>query len=490
MNLLREIYRTPLALLTDLYELTMAQGYWKLDRRDEQAAFHLTFRDCPFGGGYAIACGLAFVIDFLDALAFEEADLGYLATQRAADGTPLFEPAFLDHLRRLRLTLDLDAMPEGTAVFPHEPLVRATGPILDCQIIESALLNMVNFQTLVATKSSRVCQAAHGEPVIEFGLRRAQGIDGALAASRAAYVGGCAGTSNVLAGRLFGIPVKGTHAHSWVMSFATEREAFAAYARAMPNNCLFLVDTYDTLEGVRRAIEVARDLRREGHELLGIRLDSGDLAYLSTAARRMLDEAGFRGAAIVASNDLDEHVIEALKEQDAAVNVWGVGTRLVTGHGQGALGGVYKLSAVRFPGQDWQRRVKVSEETDKVSIPGRLQVRRFRRDGMFAADMIYEESLGAPETPTIVDPVDSTRRKRLEADMGFEDLLVPVFRGGKRVYEPPPPGDARRRADEQLAALHEGVRRFLNPHRYPAGIEKGLHDLRTELILAARGAER
>ena len=313
--MLDELYRPPLALLTDLYQLTMAYGYWKLGRAEQEAVFHLFFRKPPFAGGYAVAAGLETAIEFLRAFRFDESDIAYLASLTGNDGRPLFDAEFLGHLGELRLAVDVDAMPEGTVAFGQEPLVRVRGPILQCQLLETPLLNIINFQTLIATKAARICEAAGDDSVLEFGLRRAQGIDGALSASRAAYIGGCSATSNVLAGKLFGIPVKGTHAHSWVMSFDTEAESFEQYAAVMPNNCVFLVDTYDTLDGVRQAAEVGKKLRRQGHELVGIRLDSGDLAYLSIEARKILDEAGFPDAGIVASNDLDEHLIENLRTQ-------------------------------------------------------------------------------------------------------------------------------------------------------------------------------
>ncbi|HXT99615.1 MAG TPA: nicotinate phosphoribosyltransferase, partial [Polyangia bacterium] len=325
------------ALLTDLYQLTMAYGYWKSARADDEAVFSLFFRKAPFGSGYTVACGLAPVIDYIEGFRFQPDDLEYLGGLTGNDGGRLFEKAFLDYLAELRPAVTVHGIPEGTVVFPHEPLLRIQGPILQCQLLETALLNIINFDTLVATKAARVCLAAQGDSVLEFGLRRAQGRDGALAASRAAHVGGCAATSNVLAGKCFGIPVRGTHAHSWVMSFDTEREAFQAYADVMPNNCVFLVDTYDTLEGVHNAIAVARDLRRRGKELVGIRLDSGDLAWLSVQARKLLDEAGFPNAIIVASNDLDEHLIQSLKAEGAAIGVWGVGTKLCTAYDQPAL---------------------------------------------------------------------------------------------------------------------------------------------------------
>lgn len=322
MGSIETIYRPSLALLTDLYQLAMAYGYWKLGRADDEALFHLSFRAHPFGGGFAIACGLGYAIEFVRSLRFDDHDLKYLATLTGHDGSDLFDAAFLRYLGGLEFACDLDAAPEGTVVFAHEPIVRVKGPILQGQILETPLLNMINFQTLAATKAARVCQAADGDPVMEFGLRRAQGIDGGLAASRAAYIGGCTATSNVLAGRLFGIPVQGTHAHSWIMCFDDELQAFEKYAQALPHNCVFLVDTYNSLEGVRRAARVGQKLKADGHALTGIRLDSGDLAYLSIEARKILDKAGLPEVRIIASGDLDEHVIKSLKqEQHAPITV-------------------------------------------------------------------------------------------------------------------------------------------------------------------------
>ena len=487
-GIIQRLYGHSLALLTDLYQLTMAYGFWKERAAEREAVFHLTFRRNPFQGGYSIASGLEYVIDYLANLRFTDEDLDYLGSLTGNDGGPLFDAPFLDYLRRMEFGCDIDAVPEGTVVFPHEPLVRVRGPMLQAQIIETPLLNMVNFQTLIATKAARVCQAARGEPVLEFGLRRAQGIDGGVSASRAAYVGGCAATSNVLAGKLFGIPVRGTHAHSWVMSFDDELEAFRAYARAMPNNCVFLVDTYDTLDGVRKAVEIGRWLRSEGHEMAGIRLDSGDLAYLSIEARKILDAGGFPKAAILASNDLDEHIINSLKDQDAKIGVWGVGTKLATAYDQPALGGVYKLSAQRAPDGRWQYKIKLSEQTAKVSVPGVLQVRRFRdHDGAFVGDAIYDEPMGIGDPATIVDPMDVTRRKAFSTKCAYDELLVPIFRGGKRVYDPPPLDQVRERVRRELAGFHGGVKRFVNPHQYPVGLEMKLHELRMELILKARG---
>ena len=475
-----------LLLFTDLYQLTMAQAYWKAGMAEHEAVFHLVFRKAPFAGGFVVAAGLADAIDLLTRLEPGDEDLAYLAGFRGNDGNPLFDPLFLNKLRGIRFSCDLDAVPEGTVVFPQEPILRVRGPIIHAQIVETALLNIVNFQSLIATKAARMCEAAGGDPIIEFGLRRAQGPDGALAASRAAYIGGCAATSNVLAGRLFGIPVKGTHAHSWVMAFDDEPAAFAAYAAAMPNNCVFLVDTYDTLRGVRRAIEAGRRLREHGHKMIGIRLDSGDLAYLSTQARRMLDEAGFSDAAILASNDLDEHVIESLKQQGAAIVVWGVGTRLVTAHGDSALGGIYKLSAVRAPGEQWRLKIKLSEQAAKTSVPGILNIRRFKL-GSFAGDMIFNEDSPPPAGANreIIDPLNPFRRKTISADATFEDLLTPVFRRGELVYKQPALLEIRENTRAQLASLHPGIRRLLNPHEYPVGLELSLHEVRARLIESA-----
>lgn len=475
-----------LALLTDFYQLTMAYAYQKTGLGDAEGVFHLFYRRNPFQGGYAIAAGLEPAADMLTRFRFSPGDLAYLETLLGNDDKPIFDSSFLDTLAQMRFECDVDMVPEGTVVFPFEPLLRVRGPIMQAQILETALLNVVNFQTLIATKAARVCESAGGRPVLEFGLRRAQGIDGGLAASRAAFIGGCDATSNVLAGRHFGIPVKGTHAHSWVMAFPSELESFEAYASVMPNNSLFLVDTYDTIQGVRNAVEVGRKLRARGHEMIGVRLDSGDLAYLSIEARKILDEGGFPDAQVFATNDLDEHIMESLNQQGAEIGVWGVGTRLVTAYDQPALGGVYKLASLRKPGADWVHKIKLSEQAIKISTPGILQVRRFYRGEEAVGDMIWNETQ-PPSSLTIVDPMDHTRRKTFRADDTFEDLLVPVFRRGELVYGFPSLVEIRARTRAQLQRFHPGVRRFVNPHRYPVGLEKQLHDMKTRLVLEARG---
>jgi nicotinate phosphoribosyltransferase len=475
-------YDQSLTLLTDLYQITMAYGYWKAGMADKEAVFHMFFRKNPFKGGFAVACGLAYVTDILTNFAFDKADLEYLASLKGNNGKPLFEKSFLDYLFKTPFACDVDAIPEGTVVFPHEPLIRVKGPIVQAQILETILLNIMNFQTLIATKAARVAIAAGDQPVLEFGLRRAQGIDGSLAASRAAYIGGCSATSNVLAGKMFGIPVKGTHAHSWVMAFPDELTAFREYAKAMPNNCVFLVDTYDTIKGVKNAIIVGNELRAKGFEMAGIRLDSGDLAYLSIEARKLLDDAGFPEAKIVASNDIDENILESMKRQGAKIDIWGIGTKMITAYDQPALGGVYKLSAIRDKGQEWQYKLKLSEQSIKISNPGILQVRRYSDGIENEGDAIYDLDHEPKEGCRIISPVDAIRRKALAPELHHDDLLIPVFAAGKCVYAPPDVHAARKRTQKQLAAFHPGIKRFANPHEYPVGLEETLHNIKISMI--------
>ena len=438
------------------------------------------------GGAYAIAGGIAPALDYLTSLSFTEDDVAYLATLTDATKGPLFPADFLAYLRNMTLSLTVDCVPEGALVFPHEPIVRVRGPILQAQIVETALLDIVNFQTLIATKASRVVSAARGAPVVEFGLRRSQGIDGGLAASRASYIGGCAGTSNVLAGKRFGIPVVGTHAHAWVMFHQDELHAFRAYADALPGNCTFLVDTYDTLDGVARAIEVGKELRAKGYPLLGVRLDSGDLAYLSIEARRMLDAAGFSDTKVVASNDLDEHVIGSLLEQGAKIDVYGVGTRLVTAYDQPALGGVYKLGATRQADGTWREAIKLSEQPIKISNPGVLQVRRLRGPaGELVGDVIYDSEVGF-SGPVLHDIEDPTRPALSPGFATAEDLLVTYLDRGRVAREPDPLPAARERAARDLAALSIRSRRFMNPQPYPVGLDHHVHTRKQQLIAAAR----
>jgi len=486
MGILKQLYQPSLTLLTDLYQITMAYAYWKSGLADREAVFHLFFRKKPFKGGYAISCGLDIAIDFLQNFRFDHSDLEYLKTLNGHDDKPLFHPDFLTYLGKLKFTCSIDAIPEGTLVFENEPLVRVTGPLLQAQLIESALLNIINYQTLVATKSARICEAANA-PVLEFGLRRAQGVDGSLAASRAAYIGGCSATSNVLAGKIFGIPVSGTHAHSWVMVFNSELEAFEKYAEAMENNCVLLVDTYDTRQGILHAIEVGKALKNQGKKLIGIRIDSGDLAYLSQIGRQMLDNAGLQDTKIVASNDLDEYILESLHEQNAKLDLLGVGTKLVTAFDQPALGGVYKLSALKNEKGEWESKLKLSEQTIKINIPGIQQVKRIYRNGSMIADMIFDIELGYSSEPIIVDPFDATRTKKLElTKLESKDLLVPIFQKGRLVYDNPSLNEIRDIVRAEMGRLHSGIKRFVNPHIYVVGLEQKLYEKRLRLILEQR----
>lgn len=451
-------------LLTDLYQFTMAYGYWQLGMHEQQANFHLFFRKNPFQGHYALSCGLGSVIEYLENWRFDNQQLSYLRQLTSADGSPLFSDAFLDYLEDLRFTCDIDAVPEGTLVFPQLPLIRIQGPLLQCQLLETPLLTLLNFQTLIATKTSRVCLAAEGDPVIEFGMRRAQGPDGALSASRAAYIGGCIGTSNTLAGKLYDIPVRGTHAHSWVTAFPDEASAFAAYANVMPHNSILLVDTYNTITGVKHAIETGRVLRAKGHELLGIRLDSGDLAALSIQARALLDEAGFENTMILASNSLDEYVIADLKKQGAKISAWGVGTSLATASDQPALDGVYKLSALQNKDGIWEDKIKLSEQVAKTSNPGRQGVKRYLKNQLPVLDIIYDIEAGAENVNCEHDNVI--------------DLLAPIYQKGKLVYCQP-----------SIHAIHEHaletVKQFLlmkHDEKHSVVLDKHIATIKQQLI--------
>lgn len=479
------------SLLTDLYQLTMAQGYWECGKESDQACFHMYYRENPFKGGFALACGMAQLAEMIDTFRFSDEDIAYLSSLEAPGGGSLFKEEFLTYLGELTLDLDVDAVYEGTVVFPNEPLVRVMGPIMHCQLLETALLNCVNFQTLIATKAARVCSVADA-PVMEFGLRRAQGAGGGLWASRAAIVGGCSSTSNVLAGKLYDIPVSGTHAHSWIMAFEDELQAFRAYAEVMPKNCVLLVDTYDVRQGVKNAIIVGLEMKERGERLAGIRIDSGDLAWLSKMARTMLDEAGLTECGIVLSNDLDEYTIQSLQDQGVRVTSYGVGTKLATAFDQPTLGGVYKLSAVKRAGEEtWQDCLKVSEQAAKLTVPGVLDVRRYYHEsGFIAGDMVFDVNSEIDERELIVDPVDSLRQKTLRGKRN-ESLLKPLARGGKSVLlaEQTSATCARTRALEQLKTLDETQKRMLNPHSYPVGLECGLFERRHNLVVQLRGIQ-
>ena len=465
MSSLGQLYGRAPALLTDLYQLTMAYAHWHHGSHEREAVFHLFFRDAPFSNGFAIACGLETALEYISGMRFEEDDIAYLATLEDNAGEPLFAPAFLDYLAELRFTVDVDAVPEGTAVFAHQPMLRVRGPILQAQLLETVLLNLMNFPTLVATKAARIAHAAGDDAVLDFGLRKAQGIDGGVSAARAAYIGGCSGTSNVLAGQLFGIPVSGTHAHGWVMAFDDEIDAFDAYAAALPDNCIFLVDTYDTLEGIDNAIRAGHRLRERGHEMAGIRLDSGDLSELSKTARRMLDAAGFPEAKIAASSSLDEKVVAELKREGAPIVLWGVGTRLTTAQPDAALDGVYKLAAIRNDAGQWSYRMKLSDTPGKLTRPGVHQVRRFLEDGLPVADLLFD----AAAANTAWAGTHGEHCHAFEPDAPHIDLLVPAVRAGAPVGAAPPLADVRAHAREQFAC-------FAARSDYPALIDRYLEE--------------
>ena len=474
--MLSSIYQTPLALLTDLYQLTMSYGYFKANQHQKQAVFHLFFRKNPFKGSFTVAAGLDYAIDYIQNLQFAPSDLAYLETLRGNNNQPLFDADFLHFLSDYRFKGNIMGVAEGTVVFPHQPLLRIEADLLSCQLLETPLLNLLNFQSLIATKAAQVAFAAQSNSVLEFGLRRAQGVDGALAASRAAFIGGCDATSNVLAGKLFGIPVRGTHAHSWVMSFDTELEAFEQYAAAMPNNCVFLVDTYNTLEGVQKAIKVGLQLKERGFEMIGIRLDSGDLASLSIAARAALDAAGLTNALIVASNDLDEYEIARLKANGAPIAIWGVGTRLVTAYDQPALGGVYKLGAIQNAKTgNWDYKIKLSEDPIKTSNPGKIGVvRAFDAMGQPLGDLLYNELMGKAQLQGISyqnEPINLTTTTH-----HTQQLLQSIFNNGHCCYARPALTEIKQYAQQQIEL-------FANvPTPYPTGLDAQLYALKQALI--------
>ncbi len=411
-------------LFTDQYELVMAHGYWHLKMAEQKAVFQLTFRSHPFDGNYTIASGLNRVIDFLSHWKFSQSDLDYIAKLRTANNQPLFPPAFIDYLENLRFSCDVDTVPEGTPVFPKAPLLRIEGPILQCQLLETALMNLIQFPSLVATNASRLYFASDKSQIIEFGVRRAQGPDGGLTASRSAYIGGCVGTSNLLAGKIYDIPAFGTQAHSWIMAFDDEAKAFEQFAQAQPNNIVLLVDTYSTHQGIENAIQVGNHLKKQGIALKAIRLDSGDLLTLSQHARQRLNEAGLQDTQIMVSGDLNEAKIRELKKQAAPIDLWGVGTNLSTCADSPFLNTAYKLAAIQNEQQTWVYKRKISDTAQKSTIPGIHQVRRYYQGVHPAGDIIYDKYVGLTE-PASFPHTHS------------EDLLVPVFKGGQLVYETP-----------------------------------------------------
>lgn len=476
--------RQNLTLMTDLYELTMMQGYFRHKDRNETVIFDAFYRRNPCDGGYAISAGLEQVIQYIKELHFDQEDIDYLAS------LGIFQADFLDYLKTFRFSGDIYAIPEGTVMFPREPVIKVIAPIMEAQLVETAILNIINHQSLIATKAARVCYAARGDGIMEFGLRRAQGPDAGTYGARAAVIGGCIGTSNVLCGQLFGVPVKGTHAHSWIMSFPDEYTAFKTYADMYPDACILLVDTYDTLKsGVPNAIRVFTEMREAGIPLTfyGIRLDSGDLAYLSKQARKMLDAAGFPDAVISASNDLDEYLIDSLKAQGAAITSWGVGTNLITSKDNPSFGGVYKLAAIQDENGHFIPKIKLSENSEKVTNPGDKKIYRvYEKDtGKIKADLIClaAETYQEDDDLTLFDPHEPWKKTKLKAGTyRLRPLMEHIFHKGECLYTTPEVMDIRAYCRQELDTLWDETKRLVNPHEVYVDLSQQLYDTKIRLL--------
>lgn len=472
-----------LTLLTDLYELTMMQGYYE-QKQNEIVIFDVFFRQNPCSNGYSVCAGLAQIIDYIKNLNFTYEDVDYLRS------LGIFNENFLQYLSGFHFSGDIYAIPEGTVVFPKEPLLKVIAPIMEAQLIETAILNIINHQSLIATKTSRIVFAANGDGIMEFGLRRAQGPDAGLYGARAAMIGGCAGTSNVLAGQVFDVPVMGTHAHSWIMSFPDEYTAFKYYAELYPDNCTLLVDTYDTLKsGVPNAIRVFREFKEAGRPFkkYGIRLDSGDLAYLSKQARKMLDEAGFTDAGICASNDLDEYLLHDLKIQGAAINSWGVGTNLITSKDCPSFGGVYKLAAIQDDTGEFISKIKVSENTEKITNPGNKTIFRIydKATGKIRADLICfaDETFDTNKDLLIFDPIDTWKKTKLSGgSYTMREILVPIFRNGECLYRSPSVMEIAAYCKREKDTLWDETKRLFYPHQVYVDLSQKLYDVKKSLL--------
>ncbi len=476
--------RRNLTMMTDLYELTMMQGYYKSEN-NAVVVFDAFYRVNPCDGGYAVACGLEQVIEYVKNLNFTYEDIEYLRS------LGIFDEEFLSYLATYHFSGDIYAVPEGTVVFPREPLIKVIAPIKEAQLIEPALLNILNHQSLIATKASRVCYAAEGDGVMEFGLRRAQGPDAGIYGARAAVIGGCIGTSNVLAGQMFDVPVLGTHAHSWIMSFPDEYTAFKTYAGMYPNACILLVDTYNTLEsGIPNAIRVFREMKESGinSSYYGIRLDSGDLAYLSKKARKMLDDAGFPDAVISASSDLDEHLILSLKMQDACINSWGVGTKMITSDDCPSFGGVYKLAAMQDEETgEFIPKIKISGNSEKITNPGDKKIYRIygKNTGKIIGDLICfaDEVYTEDEDILLFDPAETWKKTLVKAGtFTLRELLVPVFQKGICAYETPKVMDIREICRKEKETLWDETMRLTNPNKVYVDLSRKLYDKKQEML--------
>ena len=467
-----------LTLLTDFYELTMMNGYLKCGTAERKAVFDVFYRGVG-GFSYAVAAGLEQVVEYVENLHFSDDDIEYLRSLNQ------FGEDFLTALKNFKFTGDIKAIPEGTIVFPYEPLLTVTATLFESQLVETALLTFLNHQTLIATKALRLCESTKGQ-ILEFGLRRAQNADAGIYGARAAYIGGCRQTSNVLAGKMFDIAVKGTHAHSWVMSFPDELTAFRKYAEIYPDGCLLLVDTYDTLKsGVPNAIKVFDELTAKGYRPLGIRLDSGDLAYLSKKARAMLDAAGYDYVKIFASGDIDEDVLLALQAQDAKIDIFGIGTRLITSYTNPSLGGGYKLAAMENEKGELDPKIKVSNTPAKITNPGlKKVVRIYDADNMAAADLIcLEDDVFDESKPLTIFHPEQIWKKTTFEKYHIEELMVDVFKGGKLVYKLPSLAEIGKRLDEQVASFYPEYLRVVNTQEYKVDLSQRLYDLKHKLLL-------
>ena len=472
-----------LTLLTDLYELTMMQGYYEKGQ-NENVIFDVFFRQNPCNNGYSVCAGLDQVIDYIKNLHFTYDDVDYLR------GLGIFKEDFLHYLSGFHFSGDIYAIPEGTVVFPKEPLLKVVAPIMEAQLVETAILNIINHQSLIATKTSRIVFAANGDGIMEFGLRRAQGPDAGLYGARAAMIGGCVGTSNVLAGQMFDVPVMGTHAHSWIMSFPDEYTAFKTYAEMYPDNCTLLVDTYDTLKsGVPNAIRVFQEFKDAGKPLIkyGIRLDSGDLAYLSKEARKMLDEAGFPEATICASNDLDEFLLHDLKMQGAAIDSWGVGTNLITSKDCPSFGGVYKLAAIQNEKGEFVPKIKISENTEKITNPGNKTIYRIyeKASGKIKADLICfaDEVIDPKQDLLLFDPMDTWKKTKLAGGTyTLLEILLPIFKNGECLYKSPTLKEIAAYCREEKDTLWDETKRLFYPHRVYVDLSQKLYAVKQSLL--------
>ena len=472
-----------LTLLTDLYELTMMQGYYEKGQ-NENVIFDVFFRQNPCNNGYSVCAGLDQVIDYIKNLHFTYDDVDYLR------GLGIFKEDFLHYLSGFHFSGDIYAIPEGTVVFPKEPLLKVVAPIMEAQLVETAILNIINHQSLIATKTSRIVFAANGDGIMEFGLRRAQGPDAGLYGARAAMIGGCVGTSNVLAGQMFDVPVMGTHAHSWIMSFPDEYTAFKTYAEMYPDNCTLLVDTYDTLKsGVPNAIRVFQEFKDAGKPLIkyGIRLDSGDLAYLSKEARKMLDEAGFPEATICASNDLDEFLLHDLKMQGAAIDSWGVGTNLITSKDCPSFGGVYKLAAIQNEEGEFVPKIKISENTEKITNPGNKTIYRIyeKASGKIKADLICfaDEVIDTKQDMLLFYPMDTWKKTKLSGvTYTVREILLPIFKNGECLYKSPTLKEIAAYCREEKDTLWDETKRLFYPHRVYVDLSQKLYAVKQSLL--------